>query len=241
MKNTPIILSLAAFISVGNLTGQIPMPPLKLDLDIDVTTQVVDTTCYGDVDVDTQVVGDDNTVQVISGNCDITTSQQTSAMGKAGDQTAIKEFDSLKKHALGKVSTKKLQPFAIPNESSPDNFTNAVAFTFTPSAPSSLKGAEGQVVVRSLALTEQLAQEEGKTWKAGQTLVQAWIRTSPSPHGDAFKQILSFTVQQTAVGSNISFGANEHGMTAITIPVKSDDGKAAAKTLSFDLFKDANK
>lgn len=212
------------------------IPPISLNLGINITDQTLKQTCFGEVT--TNVYNQSGTVQVVHGSCKQSGNQQMGAMGKYGDMTVI-PTTKLNKINLGAVSTSAIQNFQIPAVSNASGWNNATLFTFKPSNPMAnsklpsvmrnpLIGREYQVIIRSLALTRELAQSEGAmvnfdNFKAP-ILVEAWAQVSPSVTGSkAAKQVLNFVIERAAMNTPMVFAADAQGNASINYQVIDED------------------
>lgn len=213
------------------------IPDLTLNLNLDIVKQDLNQNCYQNVN--NTIYEGAGTNQIVNGNCNQTGGQQsskgrTSGLGKAGD-IAVVDFSKLTLiRNFGTVSQLVSQIFAVPQIST--DWENGVYFSFNPTNPqisdvwqtrgvssSALQGRSVQVVIRTRALTQALAQQENRAseWIAGknQVLVEVWARTQPSLTGSpALTEILSYILGAEDVGAKgLLFSADQLGNAAVSL------------------------
>lgn len=211
---------------------------LAVNLNFDFQNQNLDQNCYGNVD--NKIYNDGGTVQLVFGACNNTAGQQIGGMGKIGDiitipyeqLTLIKDFGTLSEAAT-KLAT-------IPNISSGQNSWNNAAYIkfkasdlFSPkwaargAGKDMLNRIENFVTIRTLALTEALAQKEGqiaayeKIKDKKPILVEIWAQSIPSITGsNKAKQVFNFVVPGDAIGKPLGLIADQAGNAAIAYKIK---------------------
>jgi hypothetical protein len=198
----------------------------------------MDQTCYGNVD--NKVYNDGGTVQILYGSCTNTAGQQIGGMGKIGDITVIPYEKLTLIKNFGTLSEAATKVASIPNPSSgPNSWNNAAYIKFKASDLFSPKWAtrgagkdilnkiENIVTVRTLALTQALAQKEGqeaayeKLKDKNPILVEIWAQSTPSITGsNKAKQVFNFVVSGDAIGKPLGFIADQAGNAAIAYKIR---------------------
>ncbi len=211
---------------------------LAVNLNFDFQNQNIDQNCYGKVD--NTIYNDGGTVQLVFGACNNTAGQQVGGMGKTGDITTI-PYDQLTLiKDFGTLSEASTKLATIPHISAgPNNWSNAAYIKFRASDLVSPKWAtrgagkdvlnkiENFVTIRTLALTEALAQKEGhiaayeKIKDKKPILVEIWAQSIPSITGsNQAKQVFNFVVPGDAIGKPLGLIADQAGNAAIAYKIK---------------------
>jgi hypothetical protein len=239
-------------VTMGLIAKMMPQN-LAINLDFDFQNQNMNQTCYGNID--SPVYNDGGTVQIIFGSCTNTAGQQIGGMGKIGDITVI-PYDQLTLiKNFGTLSEAATKLATIPNISSGSNsWNNAIYIKFKASdlfspqwaargaGKAMLNKIENIVTVRTLALTEALAQKEGhvaayeKLKDKNPILVEVWAQSIPSITGsNKARQIFNFVVSGDAIGKPLGFIADQAGNAAIAYKIRDIRNVIGLATNSFNV------